>query len=193
MTIYKLNPYLVLDFYKNDTILLTILNSWRSFKYSWKPDFLINLIWISRKWGTLYFINSEIKDKLEYWDVNKYLDIFIDIWLLINEETYKLFIKEISVWLKYKWVTAFMYHIWSSNPNYLEPRSSDWVKERNKTHKTYLEECEKVELFKNYNWVLSYKTKEILDLPNINFLELLKSRKTVRNFNWWIDLFKNKK
>jgi len=183
MTSYKLNQFLIIDFYENNTILLNILNSNRKFKYKWNAELFVNLIKVARIWWTKKELLSELENTIDWNIISEQLDLFIQIWALISEEKYNSFKKEISIWLKYKWITALIYHIWSSNPNYIEPKNNNWVEDRHNTHRAYLENDWMINIYKKCKSLSEHKISKIIWLPEINFLELLKTRKTVRNFN----------
>jgi len=185
MIFYKLNPYLVIDFNEKEDnhILLNLLDSNRKFKFKGAVSTFMSFLKVARKWWTKEGIISEFskstKSSIQNWE----FDTFRQMGVLISEDKYSEYRKEISIWLKYKWVSAMMCHIWTSKPWYIEPNSNDWIEKRHTVHKKYIDDWGLVNLYKECDSISKYSSDKILNLPKIDFLELIKSRKTVRNFN----------
>ncbi|MBP9780081.1 SagB/ThcOx family dehydrogenase [Candidatus Gracilibacteria bacterium] len=111
------------------------------------------------------------------------LDSLIDAGILIDEKEFLKIQDELRSWNKYEWRDAMLYHYGSDKPGYIEPYVSDWETSRIETHEKYLRESRMPDIYKSHGGESTISIKgELLPLNEIDMMQLLLSRRTVRNF-----------
>lgn len=178
---YILNPFLIIDFYNENWLLIKNIRKWTTIRYKWDTDFLFNFI-TKTYWKAILLSEIESIFKNESVSFNT-INYLIDKEFLIKEELYKEIKQELDIWLKHNWVNSLIYHFASNNPNYIEPYSENWLDSRITQHEKYLKSEWIPEIYKSHKYIKIYKWN-LLPINSINIDTLIYSRKTVRNFNW---------
>lgn len=172
----RINPLFIIEWDREWAMILRNLKSWKDYQcWTGADNFLIILSQFQGNWAKIELIPEEYLFSINY---------LIEIWALLDEKHFLGIENEIKSWNKYHWRDAMLYHYGSGKPHYIEPYVPDWDTARINEHESYLRESQIPEIYKSIisGKNISIKWK-ILPLAEADFMELLLSRKTVRNFS----------